>query len=473
MLRLAQARMRDVHELRYLQCEKSYEDRVGGLALRTHVLRRAVAQVRANLPQLSLALKSTEEVAATAFQLVLHDAGGLNAAKAKGFALGFVQEFIESLEQALNGIMQPNPVQFGLSLDEEHFAGWKDDAQRLIGRAPAPNVAKAKVVGAQQFQRLQGDLREFFSSIQFDKLPATAEFPVPAHVAPNSEQANRVAAEWVHSVLSRSVWPVLQQACERALFALLHAWVVYDARFAVHVQESEARGSWVVLAHSPHFRLLVRQRYEEFVRANHEALGRELREDMLSAETLYWTLVSDSKKYAPAAKAAPKMIEVGGHGHEGTHRHGGLTLPKEVQAQFQEEMHRVEMAQVLCLFLNRFFSTSADTPPRQRAKLYTPHEVASRLFRVQTTRIARNASLKLYKFMLEPLVQGALLEHLTRVVEGLDMDATAQLFNLAAVREKYALRRADLQGALDRLALTKDALSSSSQSFLRFVSAVP
>ena len=84
-----------------------------------------------------------------------------------------------------------------------------------------------------------------------------------------------------------------------------------------------------------------------------------------------------------------KMIELPPHGDTHKHSHAAektAALPKEVQAQFQEEMHRLERA--------------------NRAKLYTPHEIAIRLFRVQAQRIAKNAALKLYKFMLEPLVQG-------------------------------------------------------------------
>lgn len=456
--RLEQATLRDLHDLRALQCDKSLEASVGMLALRSRIWRLVVAQVRARVPQIHFSLTGMESDAKQAFESVVGMADSLNGAQIKACGMLFVNEFVSSIHNAVDGVVDVNTEQFGQSTLDEGFFGWFDDQLRMltVPRSEESPVAlnTLKLVGAQQFQRLQADLRATLLGLDFSQLPVAQEFSVPPDVPPRSEQANRVAAQWVHSALLRAVVPILTQASERAQRLLSSLFQIYDGEFAVRTSESTEDGTRFVLAHAPYFRSLIRDKYVAFLASKRELLVTQLKEDIMSAETLYWALMTYPATYGPPSmpKKAAKMVDLKGP-HPDAHAAARTGLPASLQAQLQAEALRVEK--------------------EQGQKLYTVDQIASRMWRVHQKRIAQNATLYMYKHMLEPLLSGDLLGELRSVVDSLSAQTMGEMFSLTAVREQYEARRGTLQMLLHRLQDTTSTYNSASSSFLRYVSAVP
>lgn len=454
--RLAQAWQRDMRVLRALQGDRNVEPSVGVLALRGHLLRRAVAQVRAAVPHVLCALNRSEEATARSLAELSADSERLTDARSRASGLAFVDGFLASLQDGIQGTLHLDPEQYGETVAEEcaglASARWVDDQARPL---VAGEASSSRLVGGQQFQRLQHELTTLLSSLSLDSLPAARDYALPTGSLSKGD-AQRAAAHMVHTVLVRSLRPVFAQALARAEHILLHAFSVYDeGHYGIRVDEPSADADWLLLAQSPAFRALLRDKYHLFVQAKLRILARELEEDLLSVDTLMWRMTTDPKAYAPVAiktGVTAKTIDLAGAKSADSKSPRGHLPPTALNAELQAELARVEKEQL--------------------ARQWTPQAVAKRLLAVHARRLALAVPLKMYRHLLDSLFQ-ELLDHLRGQVAGLSRDEVALLFDASSVRQQYGVRREELHRALARLGDTKGTYATSSQSFLRYVSALP
>ena len=453
-LRLSQARERDLAELSYLHYDRRFEEFIGMTALRSYVLRSVVARVRACVPQIYFALKTCHDKAEKE-QMALNKQlqGGLDGSHAKAFGLSYVNQFVHHLEESLVGTLNVDPGLFGETAFEEGRVDWYDEDYEL---------ASSKLVGAQQFQRLQMEIRHVISGLDFDQVLPVASYPdPPGNIKP--DEANRLAAGMAHTCMTKSIAPLFYQACNRAEHILHHAFAVFDSSFFVTVSSKDdvSNQQRFVLANSPYFRNQIRDKFKKFVAEHREKLEKELKEELVSPQTLLWSLMSFPAVYAPpkvntqgrvantvqihgaAQPEAPKSSRTAGMNPPETDRYKGLS------AEARAELEKVQA--------------------EQKARLTKPRAVGKRLFLVQRNRVLGSVTLKFYKHFMLPLVED-LAEYLSAFVLGLqDSSEVQQLFNFSSSSEIMYKRKSELDRALDLLKETTQDYQRASTLFLTLV----
>ncbi len=454
--RLTQARERDVNELSYLQADRRFHDFVGLTALRSHVLLLVVARVRACVPQIYFSLKSRQEEAERLCRTLADNLdGGLDLSHAKALGLNFVNQFVSFLENSVTGTLAVDPAVHGETALEEGVADWYDEDYEL---------ATSKLVGAQQFQRLQMEIRHHLSGLDFDVLLPVAEFPDPPG-AIKPEDANRMAATMAHAGLVKSVGTMFHQACNRAEHILLHAFAVFDSAYAVSVTEKDdlSNQQRFVLAHSPYFRNLIRDKYKQFVAKHRETLEKELMEELLSSAALLWSLVSFPAVYAPPKTntqgRVANTVQIHAapvHTAPDTPKGGRIPAAADPGDRYKglSNEARAELEKVQA---------------EQKTRLMKPRAVGKRLFNVHRARMLGNISLKFYCHLMEPLVQD-LGEYLGSCVLQLDkVEEVRQLFNFTTVTDSLYKKKHEMDRVVDFLRDSTATYQRASTLFLTLV----
>jgi hypothetical protein len=450
-LRLAQARERDITELAYLQADRRFFDFVGLTSLRAHVLRLVVSRIRACVPQIYFSLKTRQDNAAGLCKaLATSLSGGLDVSHAKAFGLSFVNQFVSFLENSVAGTLEVNPLVHGETALDEGRVDWYEEDYEL---------SSCKLVGGQQFQRLQMEIRHVVSGLDFDAVLPASDYPDPAG-AIKSDEALRMAATMAHTCLTKGIAPIFYQACNRAEHILLHAFSVFDSSYAVSVTELTDAGNQqrFVLAHSPYFRNLIRDKYAQFLAERRKQLEKELREELLSPQTLLWSVMTFPAVYAP-----PKTNTQGRVANTVQIHGAAPETPKSGRIPAADPSDRYKGLS------NEARAELEKVQAEQKARLMKPRAVGKRLFTVQRNRIVGDITLKFYKHLMAPLLDD-LAEYLGAFVLGLErLEDVRELFNFTSVTEELHKKKSEMDRVVDFLRESTETYHRASTLFLTLV----
>jgi hypothetical protein len=451
-LRLLQARMRDLQELEYLHYDRDADSRIGVTALRSFVLKSVVAKIRSSVPQIFYSLERSERLASELMSFGNRKVDGevLDASLAKTYGLKYVGRFLSVIEDSVSGTLDVNPALFGERSVDESTVDWTRDDQRKV-------QANARLVGAQQFQRLLAELRAMLTAVDFEVVLPATDYPDPP-LNKIQDDSNVVAAHFAHVALSKGMLPLFGPACDRAEHIMEHLYSVFEAGFSVGVSEENYRESpdQFVLANAPYFRSLMRDKFVEFLMQRRRALELSLRESLFSEDTLRWAVLSFPSQYAPPKQRDGRAAHtVALHTQNEVHSaRGGMSARAPVDDKFKglsqeakAELERIQHEQV--------------------AKARRPRAVAKRMFAVHSKRIIANATLLFFRHMLD--VQHDLGNHLRTAIVNLKPEEVAELFNVEQVRDVYERKRAEVERLLESLRDTKSTYEHSSRTFLSIV----
>jgi hypothetical protein len=218
--RVAELTSADVDALEQLRFDRRFQNFLGALALRKHILDATWKLYQDNIPSVQNRLRALKANSEQTLEQLQTRIAGLDIFKLRSSASNFVMNFLSSTEKLIVGTLDGNPAQNGQTLIEEkaELGEWFDAKGQVVSLPDADlPYADTRIYGGQQFERLLAEFKAVAGGLSMEELPiddvATAGGP--------SKLNNVTSVAWAASDLARrgvhrSFLPLLDQLIKRA-----------------------------------------------------------------------------------------------------------------------------------------------------------------------------------------------------------------------------------------------------------------